>query len=504
MTHLQVAVLLAAGIHIPLALTVWTMLYRRWPRRPLLAWVTGSLAMGAGATLFAAQGLVPDWASNELGSALLSVALALRIAALRIDLGWQLRARRLAGLCLLDFSLYAYSLRHFTEEHQVLLGFTAMGLWAVAFTWHAAVIGWKNHSRSGRNLAIAEGLFAGALLVRVVAMTAGWTTAKGMTEEWDFLLLVVTGLAAALYGNIGYLGLVLDRTSVAAKLSNAAQLAEAVKREAAEARATELRATLEQRDRLLHMLAHEIRQPLHNANGALQAAASTLAAPLNNTPGTAVSSETVARMKTRTADMLRQARGVLMGVQSMLDNTLAAATLLSQQTHPVLVNTDLDFLIQLTLGDLPDDQHARVQLHWQPGLRSAELEPGLVRLALRNLLRNAFVHGGPAVQVSLEVCEQESPATVVLRVVDNGPGAPLHVLRGERQERAAGSGGHAKQPGQPGQQGPAGDDPHFIGGQHSDGLAIVRQVMRLHGGELKLAAGSPSGLHATLLFPQPA
>ena len=101
------------------------------------------------------------------------------------------------------------------------------------------------------------------------------------------------------------------------------------------------------------------------------------------------------------------------------------------------------------------------------------MEPGLLRLALRNLLTNAFLHAGPAAHVQLQVAEQHEPPALLLRVVDDGPGLPSQVV--PAAERRPGL-----------------------------GLTIVQQVMALHGGRLTLQPNWPHGLQAALVLPLPA
>lgn len=98
--------------------------------------------------------------------------------------------------------------------------------------WHAASAGRLLRSRSGWVLAGVEAFFAATMLLRLVAMTMSWTETHGLGESWDFGLMVAGGLAAALYGNLGDLGLVLDRTSEAARVAREAQLADTLQREA--------------------------------------------------------------------------------------------------------------------------------------------------------------------------------------------------------------------------------------------------------------------------------
>jgi len=463
MNHLYAMALVAAGMNIPLALTVWSMLHRRCPRRPLALWVGGVLAFGVGVLLYVAAEVWPTRGMAELGAALLSAGPALRIVALRLDLGWSARGGLLASLAAADVAAYLLSQRQLPPVWQVLLGMATMAAWAVALAWHAAQVGRRQGSRSGRVMAAAEALFAAALLLHVVAMAGGWSAVDVLGDSWTALALVLSGLLVAVYGNLGYLGMVLDRVSAAARDAQASQLAEAARREAAERHAVTLRGLLDQREALFHMLAHEIRQPLHNASGAMQAARSVAASPQSAAP-------------------VQRAQDVLLTVQSVLDNTLAAATLLARAEPPMLLETDLDFLLQLSLGDLPEAQRHRVLQGRAGPARSAELAPGLVRLALRNLLRNAFQHGGPAVQVWLEVAEQAEPPCLLLRVLDDGPGAT------------------AAQLADPGPAAAGAPDALLVARR---GLAIVRQVMHLHGGELRFAARPGGGLVAELRFPQP-
>jgi hypothetical protein len=138
----------------------------------------------------------------------------------------------------------------------------------------------------------------------------------------------------------------------------------------------------------------------------------------------------------------------------------------------------LDFLIELTLGDLPPQQLDRLTVEWLTDVDTLEVEPGLVRLALRNLLHNAFVHGGPQVCVSLREGELGGVRCLRLLVADNGPGIPPERL-------------HAP---------PGPDEPS----RRRLGLSLVRQVMDRHGGQLILGNELPRGFVAQLVFPLPA
>lgn len=476
MNTTQTVTLLAGAIHIPLALTVWSMLYRQPARLPVTLWVLGSLAMGTGAMAFAMRGVLPDWATYELAAGLMAGSMLLRTLALRIDLGWPPRSALIAAIWVLTVVVYAgcRQLLGVSGNRPVAL-LEIIGLISV-LGWHALAAGRHLPSRSGLVLAAIEGLFAASVAIRLLAGSMGWTPTAGMSLSWDALLMAVAGVAEAVYGNLGYLGLELDRSKAAEQRAHGARLAEAARREAAERSAEELRGLLQQRDRLatershlLHVLAHEVRQPLHNAGGALQAA--TAALQLDGRDG-----------QRQAAERLQRAQQMLADVRSVLDNTLAVSSLLTRSAPLSRQDVDLDFIVDLALGDLSDSQRAQVQVHWLDSVRSADLEPNLVRLALRNLLKNAFRHGGPGVQVGLDIRGQDEPPAVLLTVRDNGPGAPASLWQ--------------RVPMPP----PGPDAPPMP--ERGLGLFIVRRVMALHGGHLSFQPVSPHGLSATMLFPQ--
>jgi signal transduction histidine kinase len=105
-----------------------------------------------------------------------------------------------------------------------------------------------------------------------------------------------------------------------------------------------------------------------------------------------------------------------------------------------------------------------------------------VRLALRNLLRNAFEHGGPDVHVTLRIEEQESPAAMVLTVADDGPGHSGTAIDDEPAPLVQGASGAQRR---------------------GLGLVIVRRVMAMHHGQLVMVPNAPQGLQARLIFPDP-
>jgi len=222
-------------------------------------------------------------------------------------------------------------------------------------------------------------------------------------------------------------------------------------RQQLEQRSDELKRLLVERDELVDLLAHEVRQPLHSAWAAFQGAEAALRAG-SLEPAT---------------QALEQARYMLGTMTATIDNTLAAARLLVGR-HPLgLADTDIDMLIALTLGDFPRSARQRVRVQRSTRTRSALLDSGLLRLALRNLLANAMEYSPAGSPIDIVLGEQEDPPELHIDIADQGPGVPPELIdglfsrgvTGRRGEQASG---------------------------HGLGLYVVRRVMELHGGSAEL------------------
>lgn len=475
-TPLQLIALVAGVLHGLLALTLWTLLRRRHPAVPLALWIAGALLAGLALALLGLHALLPPWTSPGLAFHCLLGSTVLRVLALRFELGWALRPPLALGAWALGAAVHQLSA--LLAPPALTLAVSALMLVAAAlvFAHHAVATGRALGSRIGQGLAAAETLLALAITWRTAASLLGWVPAEEVGNTWDLAVAITMVMLGALFANLGYLGLVLGRSHAASRAASEVQWAERLRREAAEDRAASLRDLLHQRDelaaerdQLLKLLAHEIRQPLHNASGALQAARAVLGEPRQD-------------VLPRAAERLQRAQGVLADVRSVLDNTLAAANLLGGGDALYMPDTPLLPLIGQALADLPEAQRRLVRVQWPALPDSAELEAGLVRLALRNLLRNAFSHGGPAVSVLIQVERQRQPPALVIWVIDDGVGPPplWQSEAGHRLTR------------------PAGMPPAPRG----LGLTIVREVMARHGGTVSLQPRHPHGLVARLEFPQ--
>lgn len=341
MTPLQTIALFTGAIQLPLALTVWSLLHRRWARLPVTLWAAGSIAQGLGITAFAARGMVPGWLSHQVAYTLLVAAVLLRTVALRVDLDLPTRPAQVGLAGGLGVGFYLLCVALFGPDKSTLASHALAIAYLSVFAWHAAMLGQRLQSRSGSLLASVEAVFILALTVRLLAMGTGWTVASGIGVSWDFALILLTGLATVLCSSLGYLGLVLDGVKAATRRASAARLAEAQRRDTADATATTLRDMLQQRNqladeraRLLQLLTHDIRQPLHHASAALQAAVSALQAGHGAGQPPAPAEPTASTQADQTNQdvqaRLQRAQAVLQTVRAALDSSLTAGGTVAQ------------------------------------------------------------------------------------------------------------------------------------------------------------------------------
>jgi len=227
---------------------------------------------------------------------------------------------------------------------------------------------------------------------------------------------------------------------------------------------------LRERGELLELLAHEVRQPLNNASAALQNASAAI-----------LGSSELMRPEIRTS--LERAQHVLDHVMGTLNNTLAAATLLAVGERGTLAETDLDTLIGLVVRDIGVDERTRVTVELCSELRTAQLQPMMMRLALCNLLVNALANSPSDSPVRLRVSDSENPPSLCFEVIDVGSGIapslqPTVFNKGTRGQNArAGTGAGL-------------------------GLYIVRRVVELHRGRIELVPNAPRGTIVRICIPQ--
>lgn len=487
---LQAMVLAAAGIHLLMALAVWSLLREAAQRGTVRLWTLAAVAGSAAAVISTYRPFMPEAVVHGLAPALGLAAFGLRVLALRLHLRLAVSATAVMAPAAAAALAYGAALAWPDLRVRNVVLSLAFAAAAAAFAWHARRAWRATGSHSAALLAWTEWPLVAVWLANAaqVALLETPTMPVAHMLGWPFLVLVLVLAVAAVYSNLAYLGMVLDDTRREAHAAREAQVAEAAARAATEHTAQALRDLLAERDRLagarldmLHLLAHEVRQPLHDIGAALAGAAQAARPP----------EVAAAAGPAAVLPRVQQAQALLGRVRHVLDNTLAAATVLTRAEPLVLQDIELGFMVSLVLGDLPTAPRARVRLDWQvPQTQPVPMDLGLVRLALRNLLLNALQHAGDGLPVVLQVAEELGTSAsavpqLVLSVQDQGPGLPQPPAGPVADPTPAPS--------------PAGPGPRAGRGL---GLVIVRAVAARHGGDLRLHNLRP-GLRASLVLPLP-
>lgn len=231
-----------------------------------------------------------------------------------------------------------------------------------------------------------------------------------------------------------------------------------------------LRRLLDEREEMLQLLAHEVRQPLHNASAALDGAAQAV-------------SQSGDQVRPDVRQRLDRAQHVLDHVIGTLNNALAAATMLTAGDPGRVAEVDLDALVSLVVHDIGPDERHRVVVESQSELRTAQLQPAMMRLALCNLLVNALAYSPPGSPVRLRISDREEPPSLCFEVADEGPGIPPTLLPTVFDKGTRGADARA-------------------GTGAGLGLYIVRRVVDRHRGRVELVPGEPRGTIVRICIPQ--
>lgn len=459
--HSQTTLILAALLFLALPAMVWLAL-RQTPARGVTWWCTGSLLAGVGLILMGLRPWLPAVLSYELANTCLLASMVLWSQSLRTTHGhpW---SNSTVILALLMCAVYYSALLHGVTPSLRGLGMRlALGGLALYTAWWA----WRlaRHLRSSNATTIAMTYLLLGLMLTVQGV---WTARlisvpNPFSNTWDASLLALTALVTAVIGHFCYVGMVLEQAASEHLQARLAQQG---------ARQTQwLGAELQRMDRHRRMailsgsLAHELHQPLTAALTNAELAQRQWEADAHNT--------------SRLQPLLEQ-------VEVGIDRTVQILQRIRTSREPdAPAHRPLDLMqvVQQSFSQLePDLQAQKVQLQLaSPGAPVMCLGDAVaLSQVLVNLLRNGVQAMAGHSQRVLTVSCDSNQETIRLHIRDTGPGL---------------SAGIESRWGEP------------LVSTKTDGLgmglAISRDIVAQHRGELSLRNHPDGGAEALLCLPR--
>lgn len=323
-----------------------------------------------------------------------------------------------------------------------------------------------------------RGSWASWLMISVMAVAAAGNNLRvitaypigvdrtflGQTDLQVFSIFAV--IALSFFMQVAFIGMLHARETRVMMLANrrAARISE---------RALVLKLAKQQTDKLaterltmLQLLTHEVRQPINNAQAALQSVMMQLA-ELQPQP------ETI-----RTA--VRRTEQVLDDITLTLSNAITGATLLERNGIISLEPVEIIGICRLAIMDCPAHDQHRIKFQHPEHEVFAHCDPVLLRLALRNLLDNAVKYS-----------PHSSPVNLTVRYDDDAFGLRFTVQNQMVDQQSL--------EGNIFERGKRGVDRAYEG--FGLGLFVVSETARLHFGELTYYQASANEVTFEMFLP---
>ncbi|MEV6057673.1 DUF4118 domain-containing protein, partial [Streptomyces sp. NPDC052107] len=308
------------------------------------------------------------------------------------------------------------------------------------------------------------GMESVALLERT-GETAPWTCAgsvgprpAGIPEDADVDVPVGDHMALSLRGRVLPAA---DRRVLAAFAAQAAVVLDRQRLQSEAGRAKELAEGNRIRTALLAAVSHDLRTPLAGIKAAV----------------TSLRSDDVEWSEQDRADLLQAIEEGADRLDHLVGNLLDMSRLQTGTVTPIIRETDLDEVVPMALGGVPEDS---VDLDIPETLPMVHVDRGLLERAVANVVENAVKYSPPGERVLVSASALAD--VVELRVVDRGPGVP-----DEAKDRIF----------EPFQR--YGDAPRGVG--IGLGLAVARGFAEAVGGMLRAEDTPGGGLTMVLAVP---
>jgi len=408
--HLPTAYLIAGILYMIMPVSVWLILRKRHGLSNTL-WCLGGLAFGLSLILLGMRGQLPEALTYVLAIWLLVLGPLLRVGALRHELQRPVWATGLLALSLVYIAV-------FVVFHLILNNPSLRFIWASLGA--AAALAWlgllardvyrRDQSISAQWIYVCYLALASLVVLRLPGVLLGLREPTAMTSDPLSTLLIFLCVVTAIVGNIGFLGMLIERMN--------RQALESAKVQARQEEATRLSEQIAQLDRrrsvgeIAASLAHELSQPLTN----IYLIADRMELLLQQRQDESLNKyfEDLNRNTQKAGDILGRIRNFIQA-----KNTHFERVELKQAI------TDVSTLIH----DLSYNESVDLQVSFPPQGLAVWADPVQLSQIFMNVLRNAIqaTHGQPSRQLRIQVWREGQMAHITL--TDNGPGLPADALK---------------------------------------------------------------------------
>jgi signal transduction histidine kinase len=230
----------------------------------------------------------------------------------------------------------------------------------------------------------------------------------------------------------------------------------------------EISRLLDEQRRLLETLTHEVRQPINNAQAALQGIISDLQPAHVN--------------QNRVLPVAIRVQGILDDITLSLSNAIVGATLVERGEGAKMRDCEIISIAHLALLDCPEGARERIVFDFPANDILLPVDPILLRLALRNLLDNAAKFSPPGTEIIFSISLDEARLGVLIAVTSCVEKSFIFadgmLERGKRGQNAEGKDGSGF------------------------GLYIVNEIARIHGQNMVVEAAEPGKVTFGIVLPE--
>jgi len=251
----------------------------------------------------------------------------------------------------------------------------------------------------------------------------------GTNSEVIFLLIFLAMIG--LIGQIAFLLMLTSRTQYYAKIKQRREERIRARSISLKLQNKEISRLLDEQRRLLETLTHEVRQPINNAQAALQGIMSDLHPTRSD--------------RNRVLPVAIRIQGILDEITLSLSNAIVGATLVERGEGAELRDCEIISIAQLALLDCPERVRERIVVDFPKSDIFLAVDPILLRLALRNLLDNAAKFSIPDTEIVYSISLDETHFGVLISVSNSVDGSFVFdrsmLERGKRGRNAEGKEG---------------------------------------------------------------